>query len=208
MNIQLNDLGKRFQYHWIFRQLTLNIPFNSSLAITGNNGSGKSTLLKTIAGITPHNEGITRYTLHSGDQVLTNDLYKHISFVAPYQDLIEELTLKELFEFHNKFKTTSISLEQIIETAKLKNIKNKAIRDYSSGMKQRVKLALSFYSDSTCLLLDEPTSNLDQQGINWYRESIETIKDTKTIIISSNMTYEYDFCNKIISIDDFKPRKL
>ena len=208
MNIELNDLGKRFQYHWIFRHLNLNIPTNTSLAITGNNGSGKSTLLKTISGITTHNEGSCKYTTDSHEVIAANNVYKHVSFVAPYQDLIEELSLQELFEFHNKFKQTTINLDELIELAKLINIKNKAIRDYSSGMKQRVKLVLSLYSTSTCILLDEPTSNLDQQGIDWYRESIDNIKNTKTIIISSNMAYEYDFCDSQILIDDFKPRKL
>ena len=204
MDIRLNDLGKRFQYHWIFRHLNLDIASNSSLAITGNIGSGKSTLLKTISGITSYNEGYCTYKSSLGELITPNTIYKHISYVAPYQDLIEELTLKELFKFHNKFKTTSISLDDLIDVSNLNHIKNKAIRDYSSGMKQRVKLALSFYSDSSCILLDEPTSNLDQQGIDWYKKTINSIKNTKTIIVSSNMPYEYEFCNSVISIHDFK----
>lgn len=203
MDIILNTLGKRFQYNWIFRNLSINIPENQSLAITGNNGSGKSTLLKCISGILPYNEGNITYKLNNS-AISTPDVYKNITTAAPYLELIEELSLDELFNFHIKFKSTTVSLEEFKELTLLHNTKNKLIRDFSSGMKQRIKLGLAIYSNSSCILLDEPTSNLDSQGIDWYIQALNGILNTKSIIISSNMSYEYDFCEKEINLFDFK----
>ena len=203
MDIILNNLGKRFQYNWIFRNLSLHIPQNNSLAIIGNNGSGKSTLLKCISGILPYNEGDIIYK-DNKSIIQPAEVYKQITSAAPYLELIEELTLDELFDFHQNFKSISISLEEFKNLTLLQSTKNKLIRDFSSGMKQRIKLGLAIYSNSNCLLLDEPTSNLDTQGIDWYLQAINGVLNTKTIIISSNMNYEYDFCNKEINLFDFK----
>lgn len=203
MDIILNNLGKRFQYNWIFRNLSLHIPQNTSMAIIGNNGSGKSTLLKCISGILPYNEGDIIYK-DNKSIIQPAEVYKQITSAAPYLELIEELTLDELFDFHQNFKSISISLEEFKNLTLLQSTKNKLIRDFSSGMKQRIKLGLAIYSNSNCLLLDEPTSNLDTQGIDWYLQAINGVLNTKTIIISSNMNYEYDFCNKEINLFDFK----
>lgn len=206
MRICLNDIGKRFQNHWIFRRLEKTIPENTSLAITGNNGAGKSTLLKSISGITPINEGSIDYLIN-GSKIPNEDAYSSFSFVTPYMELIEELTLSELLHFHKSFKKINLSDAEFIERTNLQKTKNKLIRDYSSGMKQRVKLGISLFSNSKCLLLDEPTSNLDKQGIDWYLSEMHQILGEKTIIISSNMSHEYSFVDDEISVNDFKLKK-
>lgn len=203
MKIVLDNLGKRFHYHWIFKALSIELESNKSYAITGANGSGKSTLLKIISGIDSANEGILRYSLD--EKIISNEeVYKHITIAAPYQELIEELTLSELLDFHSEFRQLSISKGAFLTETKLDNSSNKQIRDFSSGMKQRVKLGLALFTQSECTLLDEPTTNMDQQGIDWYLKTVDKIIGNRTLIISSNMPYEYDFCNKIIQIESYK----
>lgn len=203
MNITVSDLGKRFHYHWIFRKLTFSFPTNSCTALIGPNGSGKSTLLKTIAGFIDPNEGAITYEIDS-TTISTENIFSHLSFAAPYQEIIEELTLKELLTFHQKFKPLTITDQDFLTQTLLTDAKNKTIRDFSSGMKQRVKLGLALFSDVRCVLLDEPTTNMDQQGIDWYRNVITDLKGKKTILISSNMPFEFDFCDQSINILDYK----
>jgi ABC-type multidrug transport system ATPase subunit len=72
-------------------------------------------------------------------------------------------------------------------------------------MKQRLKLLMAVYADTPLLLLDEPCSNLDNQGIEWYRNLVQTQLKKRTIIIASNQLFEYDFCDSTLSVHDFKP---
>ena len=204
MKIVLDNLGKRFHYHWIFKNLSFEFESNKSYAITGANGSGKSTLLKSLTGIDSANIGSITY--FSGDKVIDPSiLHQKLTIAAPYQELIEELTLDELLDFHSRFRELTLSKKEFYAETKLEHSSNKLIRDFSSGMKQRVKLGLALFTYTECTLLDEPTTNMDQQGIDWYTSTIKKIIGTRTLIISSNMSYEYEFCNSVISIDAFKP---
>ena len=83
---------------------------------------------------------------------------------------------------------------------------DKLISNFSSGMKQRLKLGLAFFSESSIAFLDEPTSNLDEKGVNWYLENVREILNKKLVFISSNQKHEYDFCSELIHIPDHKSR--
>ncbi|AFL86208.1 ABC-type multidrug transport system, ATPase component [Belliella baltica DSM 15883] len=205
IRIQLENAAKRFQYEWIFRNLTLEIPANSNLAITGSNGSGKSTFLKAIASLNPLTEGSIKYFLEQ-KEISGEDIYKHLTISAPYLELPEEFTLLELLQFHFKFKkpVANSSFEQMMEIMYLENHQNKPISQFSSGMKQRLKLGLCFFSDVSLILLDEPASNLDEKGISWYLELVAKYGNNKTILICSNDKREYDFCEQSINIENYK----
>jgi ABC-type multidrug transport system ATPase subunit len=205
LRIQLDNAAKRFQYEWIFRNLSLEIPANSNLAITGGNGSGKSTFLKAIASLYPLTEGNLKY-FFGEKEILGEDIYKQLTFSAPYLELPEELTLLELLKFHFKFKNpvAELSFEKMIEFMYLENHKNKPISQFSSGMKQRLKLGLCFFSDVSLVLLDEPTSNLDEKGISWYLEIVQKFGSNKTLLICSNNKREYAFCKQILNIENYK----
>ncbi len=153
MQINLTNTGKRFNREWIFRHCSYEFQSGKNYAITGPNGSGKSTLLQVIAGATLHNEGTVEYK--NGQQTTDNNQhYTNISIAAPYLELIEEMTAKEMLEFHSKFKPLiqSISIPEILKIVGLQNAINKQIRYFSSGMKQRLKLAQSFFSNTPVLL--------------------------------------------------------
>ena len=210
VGVRLNNVGKRFNREWIFRHFTYQFFSGKTYAITGANGSGKSTLLQVIAGSLTHNEGTIEFK--NGQQTTNNEqLYSHISIAAPYLELIEEMTAKEMLLFHAQFKPLilsgvegSVSIDEILQTAGLQNAANKQIRYYSSGMKQRLKLAQAFFSNTPILLLDEPTTNLDADGIALYHNLIKNYCANKLVIVSSNDKQEYEFCEEVIGVGEYK----
>ena len=209
MTISLTNTGKRFNRDWIFRHLNYRFVSGTSYAITGSNGSGKSTLLQVIAGAISPNQGKVEY-YPAGTQeakaASQENIFQYISIAAPYLELIEEMTLEEFLQFHSRFKPflPSLSIQQIISTAGLSGAASKQIRYFSSGMKQRVKLAQSFFSDTPVLLLDEPCTNLDADGFALYQELIAEYCNGRLVIISSNDPAEYSFCKEVIRIGDYK----
>lgn len=205
MKIKLTKVGKRFNREWIFRNLNLELHPETSYAVTGPNGSGKSTLLQIIAGATTFNEGVIGYYLHD-KQINEEDVYAKISLAAPYLELVEEMTLIEFFQFHSNLKSwlPSVNSKKIISIINLDHAANKQIRYYSSGMKQRVKLAQAILSDVPAVLLDEPCTNLDKEGINLYKKLVDEFCSSRLLIVSSNDLQEYDFCKEIIDLRDYK----
>ena len=205
MEINLTNLGKRFNRDWIFRNLDFQFENGKHYAITGPNGSGKSTLLQLISGSAVYNEGKIDYLLH-GKHFSADRVFQKISFAAPYLDTIEELTLTEFFLFHHKMKgwLSTVTTKEIIHLSSLENAAHKQIRYFSSGMKQRVKLAQAIFSNVPIVLLDEPLSNLDAEGVSLYHRLIEQFCKNRLLIISSNEPKEYSFCDTIIDIKAYK----
>ena len=224
VQIKLDDVGKRFRYEWIFRNLSTTFEGGKTYALLGSNGSGKSTLMKILSGHLSPSAGKITFTIDEKKQDEDN-IYKHISYAAPYVELIEELTLTEMIQFHIKFKPLSkgvlsdsktLTVNGLIEILNFDKSRHKEIRFFSSGMKQRLKLALAICSDSPILLLDEPTTNLDAQGVAWYRQLMSrfTVSEgnldsfgkegNRLTIIASNIEHDYDFCDKMLNIEDFK----
>jgi ABC-type multidrug transport system ATPase subunit len=205
LKIQVQEASKRFQYEWIFKNLSLELNSGESLAITGGNGSGKSTLLKCISGAVPLTSGKIIYSLNT-NPLADTEWYTALSIASPYMELPEEFTLKEAIEFHFKFKKPyqNLSPKEITEILYLETHKNKPVSQFSSGMKQRVKLGLAVLSEIPLILLDEPTSNLDKRGIQWYLDLIQSYTKDRVVIICSNEPREYEFCLQKLAMEDFK----
>jgi ABC-type multidrug transport system ATPase subunit len=205
MKILLSDAGKRYNREWIFRHLTYEFSSGNAYAVTGNNGSGKSTLLQVIGGAIQHSEGTIEWRTANGS-IPAEQHHRHLTIAAPYLEPPEEMTLLEFFQFHQSFKPflSALSLQEIITTVGLANAMDKQIRNYSSGMKQRVKLAQAVFSDVPVILLDEPTTNLDAEGIALYHHLITNYCLNRLVIVSSNDEEEYGFCTSIIKISSFK----
>ena len=205
MKINLEHIGRRFNREWIFNDVNYVFETGTSYAILGANGAGKSTILQLISGSLSSSEGVISY---SKEGVLLNPelVFKHLSMAAPYLELIEEFTLNELIDFHFQFKKYRSGLDrlQLIELMGLKRSEFKALKHFSSGMKQRVKLALAFCSDTEMILLDEPASNLDQQGLEWYLSLVKEFSADRVLIICSNQIQEYSFCKNQLNIADYK----
>ena len=199
--ISLIDAGKRYNREWIFRHCTQQFHLGNAYAITGPNGSGKSTLLQVIAGAIRLSEGDIKLQINQ-KTIEPEQHFNHISIVAPYLELIEEMTPIELLAFHLQFKPfiQNFSINEIIRLVQLEHAAEKQIRYFSSGMKQRLKLAQCIFSDVPFVLLDEPCTNLDTRGIDLYHQLIENYTTNRCVIVSSNDTTEYGFCKEVIRV--------
>ena len=205
MQITLQQIGKKFQREWIFRDISLTFQENQTYALIGPNGSGKSTLLLILSGLLPPSRGEILYH-HQGQLIEAENVYRHQAIAAPYVELIEEFTLRELLDFHFALKSPlpTLTTAAILQKLQLEQAKHKYIHQFSSGMKQRLKLGLAFYTDADLIFLDEPCSNLDKSGTGWYYDEIKALLGKKLMIISSNQPYEYQFCDTFVDIVRYK----
>jgi ABC-type multidrug transport system ATPase subunit len=206
MTISLSDLGKRFNRDWIFRRLTYEFSAGNSYALIGPNGSGKSTLLQVIGGALFFNEGTVRYRDNANQPIEDELIYKEVALAAPYLELIEEMTGQELLDFQQSFKPLIKEKKSfsILEEVGLNDAAHKQIRYYSSGMKQRLKLAQSFFCNTPVLLLDEPCTNLDQNGIELYQRLLSLYTENRIVIIASNDPVEYRLCQHQLLLSEYK----
>jgi len=139
----------------------------------------------------------------NGKIIEGDDVYRHISYSAPYLELLESLTLKESIELHSRFKgwTNDLDTESIISLLYLEKQKDQQLTEFSSRMKQRLKLALAILSDVSIVLLDEPLTNLDDKGKSWYTDIVKDYGTNKTFVVCSNhQKQEYEFCNESLTI--------
>lgn len=207
MTITLSDAGKRYNRDWIFRHFNYTFVSGKSYAITGPNGSGKSTLLQCIGGAIALNEGKLCYDTPNHTNSVENErMHPHISIAAPYLEVVEEMTVTEFLHFHQQFKPIlpAVSIKEMIEVVGLTSSAHKQIRYYSSGMKQRVKLAQAIFSNVPVVLLDEPCTNLDSSGIALYQQLINSYCGNRLVIVSSNDEAEYGFCGERVSVGEWK----
>jgi len=206
MKVSLEQVSKRFQKHRIFKDITYSFVSPGAYALLGPNGSGKSTLLRIIAGMQLPSSGKVHFEDANGTKIEPNDLFKAVGFCAPGQELVEELTLREFMDFHFSFKKPlpGHTIDSIIALSGLGAAADKPIYDYSSGMKQRVKLLQAIFSDTPMLLLDEPCSNLDENGVNQYREWMDSYSSGRLIFVASNDPREYYFCKERLVMEDYQ----
>jgi len=205
LQIILDNAGRRFNRDWIFKGINYTFSAGNSYAVLGPNGSGKSTLLQLLNGVLSPSVGKVNF-IQGTKPLEVESVFEHISLAAPYLELIEDFSLTEVIDFHFKFKSylPGFSKPALIELLGMQSSKNKLVKYFSSGMKQRLKLALAFCSNTTILMLDEPTSNLDTQGVDWYLELVKQFAGNRLTIIGSNQSHEYDFCTQHLNITDYK----
>jgi ABC-type multidrug transport system ATPase subunit len=204
--ISLQDVGKKYNYEWVFRGVNHTFQQNEHTVIRGGNGSGKSTLLQVVLGSTVASEGELIYSA-DGKEVKVEESIGLFSLATPYLELVEEYTLIEMLDFHQKMVgfREGLTIDSIIETLYLTSSRNKAVKYYSSGMKQRVKLGLALLSNTPFVLLDEPTTNLDTTAIGWYKDLVEANKQDRIIMVCSNdQKDEFSFCEKELNLMDYK----
>ena len=205
MSLSLINIAKKFNRDWVFRNANYQFEIPGSYVIKGPNGSGKSTLLKILSGFLSPTEGELKLRIKS-NHIGTENWSNHIAYVAPYYELIEEMYLEEFVSFYIKFKPLQkgVSQHDLIKIAYLEEAKDKQIKNFSSGMKQRLKLALAWLSEVSVVLLDEPCSNLDEKGIEWYKNLAKEYSKNKLVIVCSNhIEDEFYFCKKSLDISNF-----
>jgi ABC-type multidrug transport system ATPase subunit len=205
LTITVNNLSKRFNREWIFNDLHYQFLPGHTYAITGPNGSGKSTLLQVIWGQVPQSSGDIRFKKGNAD-IAIEDCFRYLSIAAPYMDLIEEFTLAEMLNFHFKLKKIrhGHQIDDLLHIMYLEDAYEKQLINFSSGMKQRVKLALALYTEAEVFFLDEPGTNLDSRAFDWYTRELSLLPAKAMIFIASNEPTEYPQSSTILNIMDYK----
>lgn len=202
LKIRLENTGKQFNHTWIYKNINAEFCIPHIYGITGSNGSGKSTFLKMLAGYYTPTKGEIFYEFKN-KTVNRDEIFNFLSFTAPYISLHEEFNIKETFDFHAKFKNSinGLNTSEILEISGLELHKNKALKEFSSGMQQRVKLCLSLLFDTPLLLLDEPCSHLDKASYLWFFNLLEKYSKNRLVIIASNEEAELKMCTERFDIE-------
>lgn len=206
MKIKLNNIGKRFNREWIFRKVDFQLESNKVYGVIGPNGSGKSSLLKLISQAEIPSEGKIEFSLNE-KEISSESAYKYLSIAAPYTDVAEQLTLGEFLNFHLNFSPlkNGLSKSEFLQTIYLEDSINKQISFFSSGMKQRLKLGLALLSQKPLVILDEPSSNLDEKGIKLYQQLLKENCEKRIILIGSNEEQkELQMADQKINITNYK----
>jgi len=200
--LNVDNIGKRFGTRKVFSKINFSLQTGDSIAVVGANGSGKSTLLKVMLSILAPTKGTVVYK--NEDTILDDDNFRsYLSFVAPYLNLYDHLTAEENLTFFSTvagFHITGKKINSLLEQVGLEGRGMDFVVEYSSGMKQRLKYAVALLKKPEFLFIDEPTSNLDEDGKKIVSEIIEELRKDSIIIIATNEKEEYDLAKNIIRL--------
>ncbi len=201
LQVTLQSLSKRYDREWIIQEVSYQFTSGTCYGITGRNGSGKSTLLRMIAGHLSPSRGQIRFQ-YQGKTLTADQIPPLLTYVAPYIDPIEEFTLEEALRFHFKFKSLrkGLRLDGLAQELGLLPAAQQSIHTFSSGMKQRLMLGLALFSDTPLVLLDEPTTTLDQPAQQWFQDQLAKHKEGRLIIIATNVESDLEQCEEQIAL--------
>jgi ABC-type multidrug transport system ATPase subunit len=206
MVIHVDSVSKQFGTEYILKNMVCKLEAGKVYALAGPNGSGKSTFMKLLSGFLSPTKGRIHFTHTNGKQIMPDAIYKHVAYAAPYIELIEEFTLLEVLHFHAQTRgwRKGLTMDNVLEITELGHARDREIRHFSSGMKQRVKIAIALCTDADYVLLDEPTTNLDVRAVQWYLDTTRQLADGRLVVIASNDPVDLDFADERIDVMDFK----
>jgi heme exporter protein A len=197
------DVAKEFNRRTIFRDVSFVLSPGTSLSLTGKNGSGKSTLVKVLAGLLAPTGGRVEYSLN-GELLESEALRFHIGLVSPYLQLYDEFSGRENLELLSKIRSDNgvgaARIQEVLDRVGLSERKSDFVRTYSSGMKQRLKYAFAILHQPAILILDEPTSNLDSNGIAMVKEIVELQKREGILVVATNDADEAAWCSSVVEL--------
>jgi heme exporter protein A len=197
--INAHSLSKRFGRQRLFKDINFTVETGSSLAVTGPNGSGKSTLVQILAGLQSPTKGRVEI-IHNDKALEKYHLNAHYGFISPLINPYDELTGIENIHFAVKGAPDEEKIKSLLESFKLYEQRNKSVRYYSSGMKQRLKFIISVINDPPLLFLDEPGTNLDREGKEILASYIKSVQDEKLIVMATNEKEEVALCGGEVRI--------
>ena len=208
LKLQCKDISKNYNGKVIFKNVNFELTENTSLVITGKNGSGKSTLLKVISHLIRLDRGSINLEV-GGIKIPREKFFTKIGLFAPYLNLYDELTASENLDFFYDLKIEKKDdkkerIKFLLEKVGLYNRRSDLLRNYSSGMKQRLKLAYAVMGSPALLLMDEPRTNLDEQGIAVVYEFAEEQKKNGILVLATNEKEDTEICNTKLNIEDYK----
>jgi heme exporter protein A len=203
VTITATGVSKDFNRRSIFRNISFSLLSPSSLAITGKNGAGKSTLSKILTGLIGSTRGSITYTLND-NQVGIEEFKHHIGFVSPYLNLYDEFTALENLQLLSRIRATTqqneVRMKELLNLVNLWQRRDDLVGTFSSGMKQRLKYAFALLHNPIVLILDEPTSNLDEEGIEFVQRMVKQQKEEGVLIVATNDKEEAGWCAQEIHV--------
>lgn len=207
LSIHTKDLTKKYSGKTVFKGISFELSAGDSAVIVGRNGSGKSTLMKIIAGIISPSSGSMKFK-NTGNEIEMNEVKRKLGFVSPYLNLYDELSAIENLRLFSGLKSDREAkddeLVNLLELTGLADRRNDEVKTYSSGMKQKLKIAFALLNEPELLMLDEPRSNLDRSGIETMERIAERQKDKGILIIATNDEDDLKLCSKRINIEEHK----
>ena len=209
VSLRGENLTKTYNRRTVFRQIDFAMSGIQSWAIVGRNGSGKSTLVKIIAGLLSPTSGDVILTI-DGKAVRREDQYKHVGFVSPYLQMYEEFTAYENLALFSRLRSETFDakrVDDLLRRIALYERRDDLVRTFSSGMKQRLKYAFGILHEPPVLILDEPTTNLDTDGIELVAGIIAEQRTRGIAIIASNDKEDTDRCDAVIDLNAAKSAK-
>lgn len=203
LELRLDNISKSFGTNRVLRDLSLHHE-EGILGISGPNGSGKSTLLRCLGGLLQPDSGSVEWR-HSGNVLKQAALREILGYAAPYISLYRELSVMENLRFILRLRKTSVpetDIESLVRWTGLGEVEEKAYGKLSTGQQQRARLCSALVHRPQLLLLDEPGSNLDEEG----RELVRRIADRygggeNMLVIASNSPSEMALCDRVISLE-------
>lgn len=205
VTIEAVNLGKDYNLHTIFSQLSGTFRSPDAFAVVGHNGSGKSTLLRVLAGMDSPTNGQVKWLI--GEKPIPEHRqYEYLAYCSPLFDFDYRFTVRQILRQYSRVKPMKnrLTVDDLIQYMGFENHQHKYMDELSSGMNQRVRLILTICSDVPVLFLDEPCSNLDQQGVHWYNDLISEFARDKLVFVASNDPREYAFCTEHLAMGDYK----
>lgn len=190
--VEARGLAKKFGRTGIFSDVAFTVATGESFCVTGPNGSGKSTLLKIIAGLMTPTAGSVIHCL--GNEIPKAAWLIHTGYTGPLVNPYDELTALEHINFIGRRAVDDAIADSFLERFELDRHRDKKVRHYSSGMKQRLKLILAVLNDPPVLILDEPGTNLDESGRKLFSSYLDSIRSGRIIIIATNDPAEERLC--------------
>ncbi|MDP2209618.1 MAG: ABC transporter ATP-binding protein [Bacteroidota bacterium] len=206
IKLEVQNIKKIFNGRKIFSDINFQLENKSALAITGRNGSGKSTLVKILAGVLSPTNGQVDFYLN-GKSIDLQNRYQYFGFVAPYLQMYDEFTAMENLELFARIRNIEVDkdyIDLLLKRVNLYERKDSYVREYSSGMKQRLKYAFALLHKPPLLILDEPRSNLDAEGISVVYQIIQEQKQSGCVVVATNDSEDIQFCNQEIDLNQFR----
>jgi ABC-type multidrug transport system ATPase subunit len=200
--LEVIGLGRRFNRHWIFRKLDLELLAGERVLLCGDNGSGKSTLMRMLAGQLTPSEGSIKLWI-DGKEIDAENYYQHLSWSGPYMELYTDLTLSEAIQLHASFRPMLVSAGEVLQLLQLTDHASKLLKHFSSGMLHRVKVGLAILTRSRLLLLDEATTNMDEANSRLATDLMMHYLDGRMLLYASNRPEEFALFERRLELNDY-----
>lgn len=205
-SLHVNSLQKSFGRRLVFNGITINLNKAGVFGISGPNGSGKSTLIKILAGINSPTKGQVIHT-YNGKEIISEKLHNYIGFVSPYLVLYDEFSAWENLNYFASIRNISFDkakVENLLDQFLLLNRKDDLVKAYSSGMKQRLKFIFALMHSPQFIFLDEPTSNLDDEGKQTVYKLIKNESEKAIVVVASNEKNDLSQCGEVLKLEEYK----